>query len=138
MKKQWIALIGSGAMIIGLATAGVGFANSEHEPRITGTIPVAEQAEAAYPDMAKISLNQAMQDAVAAVPGRVLKAGLDDEDGFLVYGIEVVGQDQTVTDVKIDAGSGKVLALRKDKADRHEHDGEGREHDEREGHEGEE
>jgi hypothetical protein len=138
MKKQWIAIIGSGAMIIGLATAGVGFANSEHEQRITGTIPVAQQAEATYPDMAKISLDQAMQTAVAAVPGRVLKAELEDEDGFLVYGIEVAGRDQVVTEVKIDAGSGKVLAQRKDKADRHERDGEGREHDEHEGHEGEE
>ncbi|MFW5489977.1 MAG: PepSY domain-containing protein [Desulfovibrio sp.] len=138
MKKQLIAIIGSGAMIIGLVTVGVGFAKSEHEQRIRGTIPVPEQTEAAYPDMAKISLNQAMQDAVNAVPGRVLKAGLDEEDGFLVYSVEVVGQDQTVTDMKIDAGSGKVLALHKDKADRHDHEDEDREHDEREGHESEE
>jgi hypothetical protein len=138
MKKQWIALIGSGAVIIGLATAGVGFANAEREQRVTGTIPVADQAEAAYPGMAKISLDQAVKDAVAAVPGRVLRVELEGEDGFLVYGIEVVGQDQTVTDLKIDAGSGKVLARHKDTADRHEHNGEGREHDEREGHEGEE
>ncbi|MGE4421687.1 MAG: PepSY domain-containing protein [Pseudodesulfovibrio sp.] len=138
MKKQWIAIIGGIAMVIGIVTAGVGFAESEHDQRITGTIPVSEQSEGTFPSKAKISLDQAMKSAVASVPGQVLKAELENEDGFLIYNVEVASPDQTVTEVQLDAGSGKVLAMHKDKADRHEHDKEDREHDEQEGHEGEE
>jgi uncharacterized membrane protein YkoI len=46
-----------------------------------------------------------------------LKTELEDENGFLVYGIEVVSADKSVVDVKVDAGTGKVLAMEKDKAD---------------------
>jgi uncharacterized membrane protein YkoI len=46
-----------------------------------------------------------------------LKTELEDENGFLVYGIEVVSADKSVVDVKVDAGTGKVLTMEKDKAD---------------------
>ena len=117
MKKKWITIIGSGVLVTGLAVDGSGFAKSDSGEVSGGTIRIEKQAEAEFPSMAKISMDQAVQKALASVQGQVLKTELEDENGFLVYGIEVVSADKSVVDVKVDAGSGKVLALEKDEAD---------------------
>ena len=122
MKKQWIAMIGGGALAIIVAATGVSIAQADDDRDIQGTIPVADQAEAQFPAMAAITLDQALQKAVASTPGQVLKAELEESNGFLVYGIEVVGADRAIMDVTIDAGSGKVLATHKDEADSHDHE----------------
>jgi uncharacterized membrane protein YkoI len=67
--------------------------------------------------MAKISMDQAVERALASVQGQILKTELEDENGFLVYGIEVVSADKSVMDVKVDAGTGKVLAMERDTMD---------------------
>jgi uncharacterized membrane protein YkoI len=115
MKKKWITAIGSGALIMGIAVAGVSFADTEIH---NGTIRIEKQSEAEFPSMAKVSMEQAVNIAQASVPGQVLKTGLEDEDGYLVYGVEVVAADKSVVEVKVDAGSGKVLAMEQDKADK--------------------
>lgn len=132
MKKQWIAMIGGGALAVIVAAAGASFAQAGDDRDIQGTIPVADQAEAQYPAMAAITLDQALQKAVASTPGQVLKAELEDANGFLVYGIEVVGADQAVMDVTIDAGSGKVLATHKDETDRRDCERGDRDHEDHE------
>lgn len=48
--------------------------------------------------------------ALAAVPGTVQETGLDAENAFVVYTVKVHGADGTVTEVVVDAGTGKVLA----------------------------
>ena len=67
-------------------------------------------------------LDQAVQNALGAVQGQVLKTELEDENGFLVYGVEVVTADRAIVEVKVDAGSGKVLAMDRDKANEEDHD----------------
>lgn len=62
------------------------------------------QEEAQLRALAKITPQQASQAAQAAVPGTVTSVKLEDEDGSLVYAV-VIGQ----TEVKVDAGNGKVL-----------------------------
>ena len=57
----------------------------------------------------QISVEQAKQAALAAVPGTVLSAQLEDENGNVVYGVEVTTASGTV-DVKVDAGTAKVLS----------------------------
>ena len=111
MKKKWIAIIGSGALVVGIAVAGVSFADSDDNEIRNGTIRIEQQSEAEFPSIAKISMDQAVQKALASVQGQVLKTELEDENGFLVYGIEVVTADMAIVDVKVDAGSGKVLAV---------------------------
>ncbi|HDR14201.1 MAG TPA: hypothetical protein ENN79_01700 [Desulfobacteraceae bacterium] len=122
MKKKWIAIIGSGALVTGLAVAGASFAKSAGGEVRGGTIRIEKQSEAEFPSMAKISMEQAVQNALASVQGQVLKTELEDENGFLVYGVEVVSSDKSVVDVKVDAGTGKVLAMEKDKADDEDHE----------------
>jgi uncharacterized membrane protein YkoI len=67
--------------------------------------------------MAKIDMLQAVRKALASVRGRLLKTEIDDENGFLVYGVEVVTPDKVIMNVKVDAGNGKILAMYKEKGD---------------------
>jgi len=120
MKKKLIIAIGSGLLAIGLAVAGAGSWESGDGEVRGGTIRTENRLEADFPAMAGITPEQAVQKASAVVPGRVLKTGLEDENGFLVYGVEMVTAQKTVVDVKVDAGSGKVLSMELDEPDDHE------------------
>ncbi|WP_034629881.1 PepSY domain-containing protein [Desulfotruncus alcoholivorax] len=69
-----------------------------------------EAAESnALKQLAKITAEQARASAMKAVPGQVNKVSLDNENGNVVYSVEIKTVKGT-TDVKIDAGNGKVLA----------------------------
>ena len=59
---------------------------------------------------APIKLDQAGQIALKAAPGELAAIGFNDENGIGVYEASVVAKDGTVTVLKIDARSGKVLA----------------------------
>ena len=123
MKKKLITVIGIGALFIGIASTGVSFADSDDTEIRNGTIRIEKHSEAEFPSMAKISLDQAVQRVLASVHGQVLKTELEDENGFLVYGVEVVTPDKTIMDVKVDAGSGKVLSMDQDTVDKDEYGG---------------
>jgi uncharacterized membrane protein YkoI len=70
----------------------------------------AEQREAAQlASLARLDVAQAIAAALAQVPGTVLKAGLDNENGNVVYSVEIMTSTQEVKDVKVDAGTGAVL-----------------------------
>ena len=69
----------------------------------------AEQEEAArYQSLARITAEQARSAALAKVPGTVVGATLENEDGNLVYGV-AVRTTAGERDVKVDAGNGSVL-----------------------------
>ena len=122
MKKKWINIIGSSVLVTAVALAGTGFAKSDDSKVSDGTIRIENQVETDFPVLAKITWEQAVQKALAAVHGRVLKTELEEENGFLVYGVEVVTADKAIVEVKVDAGSGKVLAMERDKADDEDHE----------------
>ena len=122
MNKKWIFIIGSGVLVTGLAVAGASFAKSDISKVSNGTIRIEKLAESDFPALAKLTSDQAVQMALAAVPGKVLKTELENENGFLVYGVEVVTPDKSIMDIKVDAGSGKVLAMNKDDVDGKEHE----------------
>jgi uncharacterized membrane protein YkoI len=88
---------------------------NEQQLQYTGSITVGEaqyngiseaDEAAALQTKATITSAQAEAAALAANPGAtVVKAELDNEDGFLVYSVEL----SNGMDVKVDAGNGKVL-----------------------------
>ncbi len=59
--------------------------------------------------LATISADEASEAATAAVPGEVAKVELDDENGSVVYSVEIVDSTGAQIDVKVDAGDGTVL-----------------------------
>ncbi len=113
-------------IVIGVAVAAVlaigGIAVSSQQAKPTGSIAVKGNDEAGYAGMAKVSLNEAVKAALQSVPGKVLKVELEDEDGYLVYGVEIVKADRQIADVKIDAGNGKLLKIGNDRNDGDDHE----------------
>ena len=61
--------------------------------------------------LVKISFEQALKIALGAVPGSVVKAELEIEDGNLQYSFEIVGSNRKTIEVEIDAGDGRVLDI---------------------------
>jgi uncharacterized membrane protein YkoI len=103
-------------------------AQEEQKPAIKGTIPApeakGEEKKVAETKrlrgLAKIDEAAAKKAALDTVPGEVKKIELGDEDGFLVYDIDVLGQDGKTTELKVDAGDGTILAQENE-----EYDGQG-------------
>ncbi|MBN3924260.1 PepSY domain-containing protein [Nostoc sp. NMS4] len=62
------------------------------------------QEAAKLQPLAKITAQQAQQAAEASVGGKAKSVKLENEDGNLVYAVEIGQQD-----IKVDAGNGKVL-----------------------------
>ena len=88
---------------------------NDQTPLYAGSITVSDMATsnlsetaeaAALAGQAKISIEQAKAAALVANPGAtVVKAELDNENGALVYSVEL----STGADVKVDAGNGAIL-----------------------------
>lgn len=133
--KRNAIIAGVAAVVAGLGITGAaaaqngpsdpaGQAEEQQDPSFTGSVPApqdgkddeseskdGESAEAkALEGLATISADDATAEALAEVPGTAGNVELGDENGFVVYSVEVTGADGTVTDVKVDAGNGKVLA----------------------------
>ncbi|KYH33261.1 PepSY domain-containing protein [Neomoorella mulderi] len=62
---------------------------------------------------AKITADAAKSAALKAVPGTVKKVALDNENGNLVYSVEIQAASGSI-DVKVDAGNGQVLTQDRD------------------------
>ncbi len=87
----------------------------EQQPQYTGSIQVHDSQyqgmsetdeSVALQSKASITVAQAEAAALAANPGTtVVKTGLDNENGALVYSVEL----SNGMDVKVDAGNGKIL-----------------------------
>ena len=65
----------------------------------------------------KISLTQAINNALAAVPGQALSAEFDTEHNQAVFVVEVVEKGQTF-EVMLDSQNGTVISKNLDKPDR--------------------
>lgn len=66
---------------------------------------------------ATLTLAEAIEKALAAVPGTPVEAGLDDEDGQITFSVHVA-HDGSVTELELDAKTGAVLDRDTDKKDR--------------------
>lgn len=82
---------------------------------IQGTIQVADDAPyTTKMELARITEAQAREVALGVVAGATVQdVDLDEEDGFLIYEVDLV-QDGQEHDVYVDAGSGEVLCTERD------------------------
>jgi uncharacterized membrane protein YkoI len=78
-----------------------------------------EENDAAALAQTKISLTQAIAAAEQHVNGKAARAELEDENGTIVYGVEVLSGTKTM-DVKVDVRDGKILSAQ---ADTEDHEG---------------
>jgi len=114
--KKTMTLTG-GVVLATLVAIGGTFAQKANH---AGSI----QIKSVYAETAKISLDSAVSEALKAVPGKVLKVELENENGYLVYGVEIAKADHQIADVKVDAGNGKVLKIDTDQNNHEGHEGE--------------
>ena len=115
MKRKVVVMIG---LLLSVATlTAYCFAGDNYMKIKSGTIKLKRFSEADYPYLAKILPGQAVEKALGKVDGKLLKLALENESDFLVYSIELVTPDRDIVEVKIDSGSGEILALNKDKID---------------------
>lgn len=85
-------------------------------------VPEGLETQAEFARHAKVTQQQAEAAALAVMPGQVVKAKLDDEDGYLVWQIDIK-HARGVTEVAVDAGNTKPLAMEAEDDDDHgEHD----------------
>ncbi len=110
------AALGAFALGLGLLNSVFAAGNGTHQsPAYQASIKVpnqrnGERGEAAkLAALAKIDATRAISAARAKVPGTVLKVALDNENGNLVYSVEIKTTSNKIKDVKVDAGNGKVL-----------------------------
>jgi uncharacterized membrane protein YkoI len=120
MKRKTMTAI-SGVFLTALIIIG---AVSAQQTKHTGSIQIKSDDEAGFVGRAKIPLDSAVKAALTAVPGKILKVGLENENGYLVYGVEVVKANRQISDVKINAGDGRVLKIETDQKDSENQEGE--------------
>lgn len=123
----------AGAYLLGSATLGAAFAQTPggeqghpDTPAYTSSIQVPDnESKRSEADEAKelaklatITPEQARAAALARFPGGTVKADhLENENGSVVYSVEVVDSSGAEHDVKVDAGNGTVLQVEAETAD---------------------
>jgi uncharacterized membrane protein YkoI len=122
-----MASIISGMVMAGLIALGGTFASAQ-QANPAGSIQIKNEEEAGFAGMAKISMDSAINAALKEVQGKALKAELENENGSLVYGVEIAKTDHQLFDVKVDAGDGKILKVENDQKDKEGHEREDSDH----------
>ena len=109
--------MGAAVAILTLGVGGVAIATQQGQEDIKGGTTAApagsgEENEAdgkSLERFAEIDRSAAEKAALDAVSGEVRDVELENENGFVVYEVEVAGQDGKLREVVVDAGNGRVL-----------------------------
>jgi uncharacterized membrane protein YkoI len=110
-KKALIAVAAVMGLLVG---AGVAYAangspgDEAEDASYKGSIAASDLNEPSPQELAKIDQAAAEKAALDAVPGTVLETELE-ADGYVVYDVEVAGDDGKTHDLRVDAGNGEIL-----------------------------
>ena len=117
VTRKFVVVITVSGLLGAVALDGA-YAATTSSPSYQSSITVGdtgdgEHAEAArYLELAKLDAGKAMAAAQTRVPGKVLSAALDNENGNLVYSVVITPTaGGPAQDVKVDAGNGVVLHI---------------------------
>jgi uncharacterized membrane protein YkoI len=118
IRKVYVkkVLLGLGVAMVVLVGAGVAYgannssSETDEDESYKGSVSVAGKNESTLHKLANIDEVAAEQVALKAVPGTVHETELETSDnGYLVYDIEIAGEDGEGHEVTVDAGNGNVL-----------------------------
>ena len=76
-----------------------------------GTIEIYKEDVKTYPEKARINFETAIDAALEKVPGKLLEIELKEEEGYLVYEVEIVTLEKDIIEIMIDAGNREVLRI---------------------------
>lgn len=126
MRAKIIAA-GALATVLTLGTLGGGaaLASGGNDDNVTGgsvQAPERDFENDAREDMnlkqrAELSASDAAKAALDSQPGEVTKVEIDDEEGYVVYEVEIIANNGIEHDLKVDAGNGDILASDTDRDD---------------------
>jgi len=91
----------------------------DQEPAYISSIRVSGNDNDDYAQLsklAKITSDQAEKDALDEVPGKVIETELENENGNVVYAVEI-DTGSGIKEVKVDAGNGSILLVEDDDDD---------------------
>lgn len=74
-----------------------------------GSIATKDKKKKDYHNLATVNLQDAVQAALAKVPGKAVEAELDSEDGYLVYEVKIIANDNKTHEIDVDAGNQSIL-----------------------------
>jgi len=140
LRTFWIPALAAVVVVVGLTGLAHARSAETQSPNYSGSIQVGQQDQnkpeandgvgetkgnadeakesADLAPLAKITENEAVDAAKTAHPGYDVKnTTLENENGSVVYGVEMSGQSGKSLDVKVDAGDAKVLASENDSED---------------------
>lgn len=111
--KRTVKILSAVTLVSALA-AGTAFATGaiklpDEVKSASIKLPRGVESQAGFAKVAKVTQPQAEAAALAVQPGQVVKARLDDEDGYLVWQIDVK-HTRGITEIAVDAGNAKALA----------------------------
>lgn len=75
-----------------------------------GSVRAKDDDGAAIAGQARLTSSEAAKIATTALPGKVSETNLDDENGYLIWEVEIIDPNGHETQLKIDAGNGRLLA----------------------------
>jgi len=81
-----------------------------HQVQI-GSIHMKDGNEQAMSKQARISAEEAAQIAAKALPGKVVESQLGEENGYLIWEVSMLSADGKESQLKLDAGNGRLLAV---------------------------
>jgi uncharacterized membrane protein YkoI len=111
MKKRWFLVVTVIVVVSGLFVANLCLADDDDDEITSGSIRIAGES---LPDLtykASVSLVEAVEIAQNEVEGKAWFAAIENENGFLVYDIEIITAERNVVDFIIDAGTGEILEI---------------------------
>lgn len=98
-----------GIVLMTTLNISVCFASDDHQS--VGSIPLKGIDKVSYPELAKISLQDAINIVSKIHPGKIIEVALEKEAGFLVYEVELISSDNKKKEIILDAGNGEVLKV---------------------------
>jgi uncharacterized membrane protein YkoI len=105
-----VVLVGAGVAYAANSSSQRTTSQDDADESYTGSVSAPGQNESSVQKLANIDQAAAEQAALKAVPGTVHETELETSDnGYVVYDIEVAGNDGQSHEVKVDAGNGKIL-----------------------------
>ncbi|MBW8172512.1 PepSY domain-containing protein [Ornithinimicrobium sp. Arc0846-15] len=107
--KKSMAAAGLAVMVLaGGGTAAAVAVGGGGDFDLTGTVGAPTDATP-LADVATVSEADASKAALDAAPGTVDQIELDEEDGFVIWEVEVRGADGVLTELALDAGDASIL-----------------------------
>lgn len=115
-----VTALGAGAALA--ASKAGGYELPDEVKSASIKVPEDTETQADFAKLARVTQQEAEAAALAVQPGQVVQARLDDEDGYLVWQIDVK-HDKGTTEIAVDAGNSTVLAAEAEENDGHEDEG---------------